>query len=134
MRCRRWRRRAPCRRTETTAREGNRISPMDTGWLYSVRARRSQTRGDRNRVAVARDLGSIGLAVEHAEGAALPFGGLDRETARGKREEIGRQRLGFGKGQAQPPRLRFAASAPFATACQVAGRSRPSVQRAFRSG
>ena len=55
-----------------------------------------------NRVAVARDLGGIGLAVEHAERAALPFGGLDRETARGKREEIGRQRLGFGKGQAQP--------------------------------
>ena len=108
---------------------------MDTGWLYSVRARRSQTRGDRNRVAVARDLGSIGLAVEHAEGAALPFGGLDRETARGKREEIGRQRLGFGKGQAQPASASLrAVSAPFATACQVAGRSRPSVQRAFRSG
>ena len=55
-----------------------------------------------NRVAVARDLGGIGLAVEHAERAALPLGSLDRETARGKREEVGRQRLGFGKGQAQP--------------------------------
>ena len=55
-----------------------------------------------DRVAVARDLGGVGLAVEHAEPPAVAIRGLDLKAAGGEREEVGRQRLRFGKRQRQP--------------------------------
>ncbi len=58
-----------------------------------------------DRLAIARDLGGVGLAVQHPERAARALGGFDREAARGKREEIRRERLGFGKRQVDRSRL-----------------------------
>ncbi len=48
-----------------------------------------------DRVAIARHLGRVGFAMEHAEGAAVAFRGLDLEVAGDERDEIGRQRLGL---------------------------------------
>ena len=50
-----------------------------------------------DRVAVARDLRRVGFAVEHPERPAVALGGLDLEAAGGEREQVGRQRLGFGE-------------------------------------
>ena len=50
-----------------------------------------------NRVAVARHLGGVGLAMEHPEGAAVALGGLDLEIAGDERDQVGGQRLGFGE-------------------------------------
>ena len=50
-----------------------------------------------NRVAVARDFGGVGLAMEHAELAAVALGRFDLELAGGEGEEIGRDRLRFGE-------------------------------------
>ena len=89
-----------------------------------------------DRVAVARDLRGVGLAVEHPERAAVPLGGLDLEPARGEREEIGRDRLRLR--EAERPRRSPCSprpiSAPLASASQPSGTSSASDQRALRSG
>ena len=56
-------------------------------------------------VAVARDLGRVGLAVEHPELAAVPLRRLDRKPAGHEREQIGRNRLGLGEPHARPLRI-----------------------------
>ena len=55
-----------------------------------------------DRIAVPRDFCRVGLAMEHPKRAAPTFGGLDRESSGGKREEVRGQRLGFRKRQADP--------------------------------
>jgi hypothetical protein len=48
-------------------------------------------------VAVARHLGRVGLAVEHAKGAAGALGCVEFEIADDKREQICRERFGLGE-------------------------------------
>ncbi len=55
-----------------------------------------------DRVTVPRHLGGIGLAMEHAERPPGSLGGLDREPAGSEREQVGRQRLGFGELDDRP--------------------------------
>ena len=54
-----------------------------------------------HRVAIPGDLLRVGLAMEHAEDAAVPLGGLDLELPGGEREEVGRDRLRLGVADAR---------------------------------
>ena len=89
-----------------------------------------------DRVAVARHLGRVGLAMEHPEGAAVAFRGLDLEIAGDERDEIGRQRLRSRQTSRWRDRRLVVRdnSAPFAADCHFAGCSSVSVQRPLRSG
>ena len=49
-----------------------------------------------HRVAVARDLLRVGLAMEHPERPAVALRGLDLELPGGEREQIRRNRLRLG--------------------------------------
>src|SRR5581483_8250175 len=51
----------------------------------------------KNRVAVASHLGGVGLAVKHAEGAALALCGFDLEFAGREGEQVGGKGRSFGK-------------------------------------
>ncbi len=92
-RCRRSRRDAPCRRTGTRARAGNRTCRTDTGCRCS-RSSHSSAAACRSKIAsrLRATLRGVGLAVEHAERAAVPLGLLDDEPPGGEREEIRRDR------------------------------------------
>src|SRR5437868_4045007 len=59
-------------------------------------------------VAVADHLGGIGLAMKHAERAAIALSGFDAELSSGEGEQVSGERLGFGKmdGPARARHLR----------------------------
>src|SRR4030095_2903906 len=50
-----------------------------------------------DRVAIACDLGGVGLAMKHAQRAAIALRRLDRELASDEGEEVRRQRRRLGK-------------------------------------
>ena len=89
-----------------------------------------------DRVAVARDLGGVGLAVEHAE-RARRRASRSRPASRRPRTPSRRSRAAASRRSARVARP-FASSrdtsAPFATACHAAGMSSVSVTRALMSG
>ena len=99
----------------------------NAGVLLEPRERRGVQIEDR--VAVARDLLGVGLAVEHAERAAVALGGLDLELAGREGEEIRRERLRFRESQASAitGMASRAVSAPLASASHAAGISSDSV-------
>ena len=85
-----------------------------------------------DRLAVARDLRGIGLAMEHRNRRSA-LGGLGLEPPGGKREEVGRNRRRLApkplRGFPPPPSLPGAA--PLVAPRALLGASRASVPRAF---
>ncbi len=59
-----------------------------------------------DRVAVASHLLRVRFAMEHPQLASTAFGGFHREPPRGEREQVGRDRTGFGKGPTDARSLR----------------------------
>ena len=78
----------------------------DLGVAFEPRQRRGMQIEDR--VAIARDLRGVGLAVEHAVRAAVALSRLDRKPPRREREQVSRDRLRLGEPHADSPIVRLA--------------------------
>jgi hypothetical protein len=61
-----------------------------------------------NRFAIGRDPGRIGFPVVNVEGTAVALAALDRESARGKTEEVRRKRLRLSETNRRPLGCRVA--------------------------
>jgi hypothetical protein len=86
-------------------------------WIWNARVALEPLKRRRvqveDRLAVARDFRGVGFAMQHAERAAVPLRPFHAELPRGKREQVGRDRLGLGKAKPGPsvfgdPRALFA--------------------------